>query len=231
MPDYSRTGDIALKNQNTLRRFVGILGILLPFLVCLFLQLTNNFDLLLPSLSHYYFTRAGSIFEIVVSLLAIFLLIYKGEEFIDFILSVIAGVSALLMLIFPTGNLKGYNHSTQYDDVAVTCFLQSDFRPKFHYGCAALFLLCLAAMALFLFTKSSHAPKFRTKNKKRRNRIYRVCGILMLLALITAFLGFLGVIHDDFYEAHYLTFWMEFVAIESFGIAWMVKGELVFKDP
>jgi hypothetical protein len=230
LPDYSTTGGLALKNQNTLRRLVGILGILLPLLVYLFLQLTSNFDLILPSISHYYFTRAASIFEIIVSLLAIFLLIYKGEKLVDYILSSVAGISALLMLIFPTSNLRGFNGTSKYDSIAVTFFHTSLFRPKFHYACAALFLLSLALMALFLFTKSSDSPSFRTRNKKIRNKIYRICGVAMLAALCVAFLGFVNVIQPNFYDANNLTFWMEVVAVEAFGIAWMVKGELVLAD-
>lgn len=230
LPDYDNTGDLALKNQNTLRRLVGTLGILLPFLVYLFLQLTGNFDPFLPSISHYYFTRSASIFEIIVSLLAIFLLIYKGEKPIDYILSTIAGLSALLMLIFPTSNLRGYNDGNRYDPVAVTFFEQSEFRPIFHYACAALFLLSLAVMSLFLFTKSSKSPSHRTGKKKIRNLIYRICGGTMLAALCVAFLGFLNVIPSSFYDGNNLTFWMEVISVESFGIAWMVKGELVLAD-
>lgn len=209
---------------------VGTLGVLLPLLVYLFLQLSNNFDLILPSISHYYFTRAASIFEIIVSLLAIFLLIYKGEKLIDYVLSSVAGFSALLMLLFPTSNLKDYNNTTKYDSIAVTFFEQSQFRPKFHYGCAALFLLSLAAMSLFLFTKSSQTPSNRTRKKKIRNKIYRICGGTMLTALCIAFLGFLNIIPSIFYDGNNLTFWMEVISVEAFGIAWMVKGELVLAD-
>jgi|SRR5690242_1498549 len=229
-PNYSNTGDIALKNQSTLRKLVGALGILLPLLVFLFLKIANGFDLVLPSISHYYFTRAASLFEIIVSLLAVFLLVYKGEQPIDYALSSIAGISALLMLLFPTSNLHGYNDTTKYDSVAVTFFNQSDFRPKFHYACAALFLLCLATMALFVFTKSSQPPARRTRNKRKRNRIYRTCGVIMLAALCVAFAGFLNIIPPDFYDANHLTFWMETLSVEAFGIAWMVKGEIVLKD-
>ncbi len=227
LPNYSTTGDIALKNQNTLRRIVGSLGMLLPLLVYLFLEITDNFDPILPSISHYYFTRSASFFLIIVSLLAVFLLIYKGEDFIDYILSGFAGISALLMLIFPTDNLKGLKYGGKFDAVAVTFFQQSEFRPKLHYGCAAIFLLCLAAMCLFLFTKSG---SYRTKRKKIRNKIYVACGIVMIAALLIAFLGFLEVINKDFYDAHNLTFWMETVSVEAFGFSWMVKGGVIFAD-
>ncbi len=230
LPDYKHTGDIALKDQNTLRKLVGTLGILLPLLLYGYLWVTSNFNLVLPSISHYYFTRAASLFEIIVSLLAVFLLIYKGEELTDYILSGIAGFSALLMLLLPTGNLRGYNHTTKFDPVAVTFFKQSLLRPKLHYGCAALFLLSLAVMALFVFTKSSHTPGNRTRNKRRRNRVYRTCGVVMLVALSVAFLGFLGVIPPGIYDGNNLTFWMETLSVEAFGVAWMVKGEVVLAD-
>ncbi|MGN6803051.1 MAG: hypothetical protein ACTHJN_14205, partial [Ginsengibacter sp.] len=158
------------------------------------------------------------------------LLVYKGEQPIDYALSSIAGISALLMLLFPTSNLRDYNNTTKYDPVAVTFFTQSDFRPKFHYACAALFLVCLAIMALFVFTKSSQPPAGRTPNKRKRNRIYRICGVVMLVALCVAFAGFLNIIPPDFYDANHLTFWMETLSVEAFGIAWMVKGEIVLKD-
>ncbi len=230
LPNYRNTGDIALKYQSTLRKLVGSLGILLPLLVYLFLQFTNGFDPILPSISHYYFTRAASLFEIIVSLLAVFLLVYKGEELVDYILSSIAGFSALLMLLFPTGNLRGYNHTIKYDSVAVTFFEQSPFRPKFHYICAALFLLSLAVMALFVFTKSSHRPSQRTPNKRNRNKVYRTCGVVMLAAMCVAFLGFLNIIPSTIYDGNNLTFWMETLSVEAFGVAWMVKGELILRD-
>ena len=226
LPTYEKTGDIALKNQKTLRKLVGVLGILLPLLVYLFLQVTDNFNSVLPSISHYYFTRAASLFEIIVSLLAVFLMIYKGEKFIDYILSTIAGLSALLMLIFPTDNLRGYQDG-KFDEVAVTFFTQSNFRPTFHYICAASFLLCLAFMALFLFTKTNPS-KTPTKRKRIRNWVYIACGVNMLLALATAFLG--KFIFPEYYDTHNFTFWMEVVALESFGVAWMIKGEAVLAD-
>ena len=44
----------------------------------------------------------------------------------------------------------------------------------------------------------------------------------MLAAFCVAFAGF--------YDANDLTFWMETVSVEAFGIAWIVKGEIVLKD-
>src|SRR5690349_20893941 len=87
--DYSEKAkdDIWLFSQETLRKLVGILGILLPVLLYLFLLIDTGFTKPMESISHYYMTRACSVFVIVVSLLAIFLLVYKGKEPIDFYIS------------------------------------------------------------------------------------------------------------------------------------------------
>ena len=228
-PSFNSEGDIALQRQTTLRKVVGILGMLLPILLYLFIQLTDNFNHVLPSMSHYFFTRSGSFFLIIVSVLAIFLLIYKGESLADYYISATAGISALVMLILPTNNLRGLD-SGKFDTVAVTYFNCSDFRPKVHYFCAAIFLLSLAYMSFFLFTKSNLPPAQRGKQKVLRNRIYRICALVMLFALLIAFAGFINIIPAEFYDAHNLTFWMETITVEAFGFAWLVKGELLFKD-
>ncbi len=228
-PSFDSEGDLALQRQTTLRKVVGVLGMLLPIFIYLFLQLTDNFNYILPSISHYYFTRSGSFFLIIVSVLAIFLLIYKGESLVDYYLSAIAGISALLMLIFPTDNLHGLSFG-KFDLVAVTYFNCNDFRPKFHYICAAVFLLSLAYMSFFLFTKSNVTPTQRGRKKIIRNRIYRICAIIMFAALFTAFAGFLNIIPSDFYDSHNLTFWMETITVEAFGFSWLVKGEVFFSD-
>ena len=106
-PSFDSDGEIALQQQRTLRKLVGFLGISLPVIIYLFLQITDDFNPVLPSISHYYFTRSSSFFLITVSVLAIFLLIYKGCSLTDYYISGIAGISALLMLIFPTDNLRG----------------------------------------------------------------------------------------------------------------------------
>ncbi|GAB3996529.1 DUF998 domain-containing protein [Spirosoma daeguense] len=228
-PNYKTTGDIVLKRQDTLRQLVGILGITLPICLYLFLQIDSGFSSVLPSISHYYYTRACGIFIISVSALAIFLLIYKGEDTVDFYASVIAGFSALCVLLFPTDDLASLSGG-KYVTVNVTDLKDSDFRKGFHYLSAAIFLLSLTYMALFLFTRSALPPSKRPKAKIIRNRIYRVCAATMLGALIVIFLGYLGFIPEDYYNTYCLTFWMEVLAVEAFGFAWMVKGKAFFTD-
>jgi hypothetical protein len=64
--------------------------------------------------------------------------------------------------------------------------------------------------------------------KKVRNGIYYACGGIILGAMVLA-LGslFLSV---SAYDTIHPLFWCESIAIVAFGLAWLVKGETIFKD-
>lgn len=225
---------ILLTHQKALRQLIGVLGMLLPLLLWLFLLFDNGHSQPLESISHYYFTRSSGIFTIIVSLLAIFLLVYRGKEPVDFYLSFAAGIFALCLLLFPTDNLTSFNcnipcgdqGSGFHDSFAIAVVKNSVFRPRFHYISAAIFLSCLAAMSLFLFTKSD---KTKTSRKKIRNGFYIFFGSVMVAAIAVIALRFANQDHwtrfNTFYNAHHLTFWLETAAVESFGISWLIKGE------
>lgn len=227
--DYDDRNKIWLSNQKTLRKLVGILGMLLPVLLFGFLLVDTHHTSPLQSISHYYFTRANSVFVIVVSLLAIFLLIYKGEETVDFYISSLAGISALCLVLFPTSNISSVccDATRAY---SITLMKESEFRVALHYVSAGIFLSCLAYISAFLFTKSDKRVEERSQEKKFRNKIFRTCAVIMVLALLVMGAGFLKIIPAEVYESYQLTFWMESVAVESFGFSWIIKGESFFRD-
>ncbi|WP_273291450.1 hypothetical protein [Winogradskyella sp.] len=218
-----------ITSSKTLMKLIGVLGMLLPILIYTFLVTSAGHTEVLESISHYFYTRSNPIFIIVVSLMAIFLMIYKYKEPIDFYLSFFAGVAALCVLLFPTDSIvDACNGLCGGHTIA---FLEDDkFRVGFHYVSAAVFLGILTYMCFFLFTRSDKMKPLRSTQKNKRNIIYIVCGCLMTLALVVIFLGFLKVIPDDVYRAHKLTFWMETLAVEAFGFSWLVKGEFILKD-
>lgn len=225
--DYSKPDEILVTQQNTLRKLIGILGILLPIALYVFLRIDIGYAKPLESISHYYFTRVSGIFVITVSLLAIFLIIYKGKDPIDSILSTIAGLAALLLILFPTSNI---DPKADWFVCSVTTLKESPFRITFHYIASAIFLLSLAFMAMFVFTKSDKPEPLRTRQKKIRNAVYRICAMVMFAALITAFIGHISGKTDFPMVGTSLTFWMETIAVISFGFSWLVKAEVFFKD-
>jgi hypothetical protein len=212
------------------RRLIGILGMLLPFLIWFWLAVDSGIYHPLESISHYYFTRASGIFTIIISLLAIFLIIYKGDRPGEFYLSLISGVFALCVVIFPTYNLC--NKCLKFNnDFCITVVPVNAYRETFHHISAAIFLICLASMSFFQFTKQSDATMKEGSRKLVRNRIYRICAIIMVAALAVIFSGkYLKVFDEDFYYRNSLTFWMETIAVEAFGFSWFVKGKTIFRD-
>jgi len=227
-PHIDNSGDILLKKENTLRKLVGILGMTLPLFLYLFLFIDSGFTSVLPSISHYYYTRACSVFIITVSILAIFLIIYKGNSKRGYYISTISGIAAILLLLFPTDNLFPKLHGIYYK-VSVTCLKDSPFRTYFHYIQSAIFLLGLAYMSYFLFPEKTGIDLKHNKLMGVRNIIFRTTAIIMAIALLIIFLGSFNLFNCNFYLTNSITFWMEVICLESFGISWMVKGEFILK--
>lgn len=227
--DYDTDDGIWIKSGKSLRMLIGVLGVSLPILLLLITIIFFGLDGPLESISHYYFTRASPVFTTTLSLIAIFLIVYSGKQPIDFYVSLLAGITALIVVFFPTGNLVEIC-CDPIKSYGVTHFPENVFRETLHLISAAIFIASLAFMAYFLFTKSNKAVGQRGSAKVIRNRIYRICAILIVVALLVMLLGFSGIIPDSFYGENKLTFWMETLAIESFGFSWLVKGGAFFKD-
>jgi len=227
--DFVDENSIWLTSSHTLRKVIGVLGMGLPLLLFLFLYLDNGLNEPLESISHYYYTRVSGVFVAILSILGIFLIIYKGKEPIDFVISLLAGIFILCVVCFPTGNITDICCDTN-KKYSVTLIQPSDTREIFHYISAGIFLACLSFMSIFLFTKSDKSPKERGSKKGIRNRIYRVCGAIMVIAILIIFAGFLKIIPEQFYNKYHFTFWMETLAVESFGFSWLIKGETLFQD-
>ncbi len=52
----------------------------------------------------------------------------------------------------------------------------------------------------------------------------------MVAAILVILFNFLGIISHTVFKTYYLTFWMETIAVESFGFSWLVKAEVFLKD-
>ena len=81
---------------------------------------------------------------------------------------------------------------------------------------ALAFFGILAYNSLFQFTKSSGEM---TNNKKKRNIIFRVCGIGMIASFILLPLVYLGIV-----DIPHVVWVMEMIALAFFGISWLTKA-------
>jgi hypothetical protein len=84
-----------------------------------------------------------------------------------------------------------------------------------HLVCAGVLFVLLAVFSLFLFTRTDAAAAVAPA-KRRRNRLYRVCGVIIVAALV-------AVVGAEILKLHVL-FWLESVMVVAFGVSWLVKG-------
>ncbi len=203
----------------TLRRTVGWLGIILPMAMIAGNLIFGSCSWLQDTVSHYYYTVTGDLFVGILSAVAMFLFAYKGYNREDNLWTCLAGFFALCVALFPTNN----NSS---DSCAIINLPDNELRRIIHYASAASFFLILAGISLFLFTKSKGEI---TKEKRMRNRIYRICGIVILLSI--AAIGLYGFSKGDSRWSRYKpVFWLEWIALAAFGVSWLVKGEFFLED-
>lgn len=203
-----------------MRRLIGVLGIALPFIVVVggFLQ---NGLVIQGSLSGYYYTNMHDFFVGLLCGVSLFLLSYKGYEKIDDVVANLSGIFALGIIIFPTSMFCGIV-------VKVGMFLIDDNISEYiHLTFSALFFLSLAFNSMFLFTKRE--PGGYSKEKKRRNFIYRLCGIVMIMAIL-CIIFYTLFLRDTPIARIYPVLILESIALVAFGISWLVKGNTLFKD-
>jgi len=210
--------DAGLISYLTLRKFVGLIGILLPFALVIIHMLLVQQVVLLGSVSGYYYTDVRGVLVGSLCAIGVFLFAYRGYDNWDFInwdnvLTNAAGVFAVGVALFPTAPVNPSAHARDISYV--------------HLTCAALLFAALAVISFWLFTRTDPAMG-RTKQKKIRDLIYRGCGIVIALCLALVPIESL-VIGAPIQGIHPL-FWLEAIAVVAFGISWLVKGETILKD-
>ncbi len=197
-----------LHSYLSLRKAVGWIGILLPFALVLGNIIIFGNREVLTNMSVYYHTGMRNLFVGALCAIALFLFFYKGYDRWDNYSADLAGVLALGVAFFPTVKDGPWN-----------------WIAWVHFTSAACFLVILALISIFLFTRGKKHP---TDMKKKRNLVYRACGIIMLAALASIevfFLFFEGINSDSRFVLI-----AETVTLLAFGISWLTKGGTLYPD-
>ena len=99
---------------------------------------------------------------------------------------------------------------------------------RLHLIFAALLFLTLAYFSLCLFRKTD-PTKPPTPQKRRRNLVYALCGyaILASILLIATFKALPSLAPFQEFKP---VFWLEALAVVSFGVSWLTKGEAILAD-
>ena len=157
------------------------------------------------SISATYFANSNMCMIGALCLCAFFLFTYQGYDLGDRLFTSIAAIAALLIVAFPC--------SARGTDAHLGLFaLPSNISNTIHGVAAAVLFLSFALMILTQFTKGG---------RKKRNILYYICGIIMLIAMVFV------VISMYCNWVPYMTMILEIVMLEAFAIAWIVKSNII----
>lgn len=191
----------------TLRRAVGWIGILLPFLLIGYsLIFQEPFE---KSISHYYYTDMQDVFVGALCVIGFMLFSYKGHERRDDIVGDVACVFAVGVALVPTGP-----GDEMCPDKVSYCV---------HGVFAAFLFLTLAYFSLVLFTKTD-SSKTPSRRKLRRNAFYKAFGYTMLSCILLVPLASY-LLPKNIIDAIHPVLWLEAIAIIAFSSSWLIKGE------
>lgn len=214
-----KQGNVIISYKN-LRRLIGILGIALP-VICLAGFICTGATIQ-PSISHYYYTSVRDAFTGIIIGVSMFLITYHGYTRVDDWITNVTGFLGIGIALCPCICLA--NPATH-----VGFFnLSSDISDYIHLTCAILFFTLLAYNSIFLFTKTTNGEKM-TRNKKKRNILYVICGILMFGSLVTMIILRLS-LGEHVFNSKPIVFVLESVMLIAFGVSWLVKGETMWRD-
>jgi len=199
----------------TLRLFIGWLGVALPFALVLLSLVFQT------SVSDYYYTNARDILEGVLFFLAIFLFAYKpyGDDgWKDNWITNGAALFALMLGLFPTVNVT-LGH---VPEKLILQFIPVSWSATLHNIGSGCLFVSFAVLSLFFFTKGAKGNL--TDRKKLRNAIYIVCGLGILACI--SIIGWGAATAPSQQARDTLNiFWPEAIALVLFGFSWLVKGE------
>jgi len=193
-----------------MRKFVGWLGLSLPFMLpagyVIFFS-RHNFP---GSISSYYYTGMRNYLVGALCVLGVLFVGYDAyHDRLDFWITNLAGIFAVGVAFFPTQPSFASAHQKDIGHI--------------HFVFAALLFTTLAIMALrFSKTDPDGTP---TSQKSLRNIIYRTCAALIAASMLVAFVAnFLpAAIKQDMPSL----FWFEAIAVVAFSVSWLVKGETI----
>ncbi|WP_417748128.1 hypothetical protein [Rosistilla oblonga] len=215
IPDYPDQTNVLVVSYLTIRRAIGVSGLLLPLVLgpggWLFgIPFQHN-------ISSYYHTGMRDIFVGTLCAIGIFLYCYRGYDWIENWTANLGCASALGVALFPL-------------DFNSDPLVQKSLTGYLHTFSGGGFFLTLAFYSLYHFPRDSQREA--EPHLQERRWIYRASGIVILISLVTMG-GFLFVLNSQWKQTlndYNFLFWMEWIAIWAFAAAWLAKGRTIIAD-
>lgn len=186
-------------NTTKMRCAIGWLGGLLSLIVAALLwEIPESIS------ATYYRAETITPFMVILGFASGLLIFYDGYDLQDNIINTLAGVFGYMICLFPCQNATM--------EKVGTFQLPQDISGTIHNIAAVLFFGLLAYNSFFLFTK--HGENM-TEAKKKRNIIYRICGIGMVASFTILLLPWFRI-----------QIWLvETIALFFFALSWLTKAD------
>jgi hypothetical protein len=206
------TGLKYVKSFLLLRMLVGAVGIALPFALVIGERVLFDDDRLGTSLSGYYHTGVRDIFVGSLCAIGLFLLTYMAFHYVwDNVLSIVGGLAALGVALFPTGGPSPLTPvQEKWSEPTVS---------RIHFICAVVFILSLAAISFLFGYREGRKAGSGPRHKAYWRSLHWLCGAVILVAVayvaVTKAFGW----HDG----HSILYGEAITAL-AFGVSWLTKG-------
>jgi hypothetical protein len=187
-------------DHRTIKLVVGVVALSLPCLTDFF----AGSPLTSISASYWEGGWSQSIFIGFLFAIAAFLLAYNGYSKSEMLLSKLAALAGLGVALFPCG-----------------CDGHSELVPYVHWASAAVMFLTLA---YFCSCFHRRAMDKGHSEARWRARIYAVCGIAIVLSILTLALGNVLGLRAGHPR---LTFFGEAIALVAFGVSWLTASRVL----
>jgi len=214
-PTHSSTRRDLVLSYLGLRRAIGWIGLLLPFVLALGAAVLRD-AFAHPTISSYYYGVMSGVLVGSVCAIGVFLMSYRGHERKDDVAGSIGGLAAVGLALFPVA--PNVDPTTAQKVVGA-----------FHFVFATIFFVTLAFFCICLFTKTHKGAK-PAGRKLTRNRIYIACGWVMLGCIVLIGVCHLPAVARTRLDDLRPVYWLEAIAIVAFGVSWLIKGETLFRD-
>jgi len=221
----------------TLRNLIGFGGMLLPLILAIRPSRPSAYGGFEPSISDYFYTDRGDILVVMLCVIGTFLITYKGYGWKEWVLTTLAGIGGIGVAFVPT-KMDCLLLKSECTNCVLSVHTNNGGVFKtlagtgWHFAFAATFLFALAIMSIFFFTRSDEDPKHRTPEGKttqkgKRNRVFVICGIIIIASLVVLGVYFISGVDLKPFPTVYA---FETIAVEAFGFSWLVKGQTLWPD-
>ena len=211
----SDTGQSIVVSYIAIRRAIGLSGLLLPIVLGL-----GGLAIGVPiqdNISSYYHTPMRDIFVGTMSAMGIFLLCYRGADWIENWTANIGCLAAICVALCPL-------------DANSDPLFQKSIVGYLHTFSGGVFFLTLAFYSLVHFPRSG--IEFEEPHLWERHFIYRTSGIVILLSMLTigGYMILIPTTWKQWLNYWNFLFWMECIAVWAFAAAWLTKGRAIIAE-